>query len=83
MPPRRMELAGVPLREDLLGGLGQRTPDAAKDGLGAAGDGSATGDGGSGAPGWPGRVSARALRLGDSRAPCLARPTAERWQASG
>ena len=67
-----MELAGAPLGEDLLRGLGclaplgehmfcglgQRTLDTAEDGLGAAGDGCVAGDGG-GAPEWPGRVGGR------------------------
>jgi hypothetical protein len=49
----------------------------AENGLGMAGDGGATGDGGGGAPEWPGRVSARALCLGGGCASRLARPAAD------
>ena len=66
-----MELAGAPLGEDLLGGLGehlreprehllrdpgQRILGVVEDEHGAAGDRGAAGDDGGSAPEWPGRV---------------------------
>jgi hypothetical protein len=65
--------------------MGQRTLGAAEDKLGAAVDRGAMRDGDGGMPEWPGKVSARVLRLGGSRALRLARTAGERWrrQASG
>ena len=59
-----MELAGAPLGEDLLSGLGehllrdpgQRILGVAEDEYGAAGDRGAEGDDGGSAPEWPSRV---------------------------
>jgi hypothetical protein len=92
-PPWRMELAGAPLGEDLLGGLGehlrearkhllrclgQRTLGMAEDGYGTAGDGC------DGVSKWLDRVSGQVLPLEGGRAPRLAGPAAERrrWQVS-
>jgi hypothetical protein len=98
-PPWHMELAGMPLGEDMLGvlgehlcearehllqGLGQRTLDAAEDGLGAAGDRSVAGDGGGGARqgGLAGSAPERCALEAVARH-ALAGPVAERWLASG
>jgi hypothetical protein len=63
---RMTQLAGAPLGKDLLRGLGEHllrglgqcTLGAVEDGLGAAGDRGAAGDGGGGDPKWSGRVGA-------------------------
>jgi hypothetical protein len=83
----------APLGEDLLGGLWvstcsevwANTPWAwQRTGLAWWGMEAPQGDGGGGAPEWPGMVGARALHLQCSRAPWLARPATEhhRRQAS-